>query len=172
VAWIRGSGSTLKCNGSATLLACILCYLDINARDGLVTAADAPGDETGKLPCAAHLADEGTAPVTLAGVLPLLPARAQESRMQGKVRSEPGLPQPPLALGIGDDWDVHLLHDVLVVAGVAEGVLAPAAHPAASVGEVLAWEKIVICNVIAMDSDSVESWIFRCGGCKLIMRTF
>ena len=50
----------------------------------------------------------------LAGVSARLAARAHEAVVQPEEGPEPGLSQPALTLGVGDDGQVHLPQDLLV----------------------------------------------------------
>lgn len=95
-----------------------------------LSAADSPGNYTGQLPSALTLANHGTAAVTLACVLALLASRANEARVKVEARSQTSATHLVLAHGVAYDRHVHLLQDVLVLAEVPEGVLAPAGGPA------------------------------------------
>lgn len=102
----------------------------VDAGHAGLAATDAPGDDAGELPLPVTLAHHRTAAVALAGVLTLLAAGAEEARMQAEGGPEPRTPHLLLARVIADDRYVHLLEYVLVLAVVAESVLAPAGRPA------------------------------------------
>lgn len=59
----------------------------VDARHVRLTATDAPGDDAGQLPVALTLADHGTTAITLAGILALLAAGADEARMKHEAES-------------------------------------------------------------------------------------
>lgn len=62
----------------------------------------------------------------LAGVFASFSSSAEVADVQGKVGAEAGALQCCLALVVGDDGQLHLLQDSLVLPSVPEGVLAPA----------------------------------------------
>lgn len=101
----------------------------VNAGNAGLAAADAPGNHPGQLPTAVMLADHRTAAVALASVFTLFAAGADKARMQIEVGPEPRPFHLLFADVIADHRYVHLLQYVLILAIVAEGVLAPAGGP-------------------------------------------
>ena len=71
-------------------------------------------------------ADQGAASVTLASVLLRVASGADKAVVQLKQLAQPGGPQLVLAGVVLDKVKGHLLEDLLVVAALAEPVLAPA----------------------------------------------
>ena len=59
----------------------VVANLDIDPGHVPLPAAHAPADHPGQLPDPADIADQGAAPVPLAGVLPLLAPGTQEPRV-------------------------------------------------------------------------------------------
>ena len=112
----------------------VLRDLDIDAGDISFTAADAPRDDSGKLPKTVDLADERAAAVAGAGVLAFLATSAEESGMKDEVGTEPGPSEQVLALAVVDDRNFDLLEDLLV-RSLRKGVLAPAGGHAALAGK-------------------------------------
>lgn len=110
--------------------------LHVDAGHIHLAASDAPGHHADHVPDAVALADQRTAAITLAGILALLAAGADEARIEFVAVAETRVAQLRLALMVGQNWHIDFLEDVLVFAVLAEGVLAPAGGPAASVGEV------------------------------------
>lgn len=98
-----------------------------------LAATDAPGDDAGQLPTIAMFADHRAAAVALTGILAPLAAGADEARMEGEAGSQSRQPHLLLAHIIADDRYVHFLEYVLVLATVAESVLAPSGGPASAV---------------------------------------
>ena len=115
------------------------CWLlpDVDPRDVPGPTAHPPAHNACQLPDPVQLTDQRTPPVSLAGVLPLLPASAEEPGVEQELAAQSGRSEPLLALTVAHDGDIHLLQDVLVGAGQTELVLPPAAHPAPVAGEIL-----------------------------------
>lgn len=112
----------------------VLRNLNVDTRDISLTAADTPRDDSGKLPKAVDFTNEWTTSITSASILAFFTSGAEESRMENKVRTEPGLPEHVLALTVVHDRHLHLLEDLLVRA-LGEGVLAPAGGHATLAGK-------------------------------------
>lgn len=101
----------------------------VNAGNAGLAATDAPGNHPGQLPAAVMLADHRTAAVALASVFALLAAGADEARMQIEAGPKPRPSHLLFADVIANHRYVHLVQYVLILAVVAEGVLAPAGGP-------------------------------------------
>lgn len=138
----------------------VLRDLDIDAGDISFTAADAPRDDSGKLPKAVDFADERAAAVAGASVLAFLATSAEESGVEDKVGTESGPSEQVLALAVVDDRNFDLLEDLLV-RSLREGVLAPAGGHAALAGKLdvpvrqADWADVRVSRVVdvAVDSD-------------------
>lgn len=105
----------------------------VDARNTSLSTTDSPGDDSSELPLSVALAHHGAATVALARVLTLLTTGTHEAWMQVEARSETCATHLMLADVVADHWYVDLLQDVLVLAEVAEGVLAPTGRPASIV---------------------------------------
>lgn len=101
----------------------------VNSGDSNLAATDAPGNHPRQLPAALMLANHRATAVALASILALLATGADEARMQVEAGPEPRPSHLLLADVIAHHRYVHLLQDVLILAVVAEGVLAPAGGP-------------------------------------------
>ena len=108
----------------------------VDPRHTLRPTADPPADE----PCQHHGAllrsgaDQGAAPVTRAGVLPLLPPRTQPAGVEAEPVAQAGPPQRRLAVLGGHGGHIDLLELGLQFPPGLEGVLAPARDPAPEPG--------------------------------------
>lgn len=97
-----------------------------------LSATDTPGHHTDQLPGAISLAHHRTTAVSLASVLALLSAGANEAWIQFVAVSQASAAQLLLTLLLTNDWHIHLLEDVLVLAKVTECVFAPSGGPTTS----------------------------------------
>ena len=103
---------------------------DINPWDVPGATAHPPAHDAGQLPDPAHLTDQRTASISLAGVLALLTTGTEEPGVQQELSAQPGLSESLLALTVGHDGNIHLLQNVLVGTRQTKLVLPPPAHPA------------------------------------------
>lgn len=110
--------------------------LHVHAGHVHLATANAPGHHSHHVPDSITLTDKRTTAVTLAGILALLTAGADESWVELVAVSQTGVPQLGLALVVRQNWYIDLLENVLVLSVLSEGVLAPTGGPAASSSEV------------------------------------
>lgn len=99
-----------------------------------LAASDAPGNNAGGLEAvllASNWTHQWGATITLAGVLVLLTAGANEAVVQNEMPAESSFAQIRLALLLGHHGHVDLLQDNLIFPILAELVLAPAGGIAA-----------------------------------------
>jgi len=108
----------------------------VDTRHVQLAATDAPGDDAGQLPATVTLADHRTAAITLAGILALFAAGADEARMEIVAGSQSRSSHLLLAHVVADNRYVHLLQYVLILAVLAEGVFAPSGGPASVVQQI------------------------------------
>ena len=110
--------------------------LDVDAGHVVFSAADSPRHDSGQLPNAADLANEGSASVSFAGVFALFATGANEPFVQLERLAQFGPLQHPLAQRVGQHGHLDLLQSVLIIA-LDEGVLAPPGDEAPPAGEVV-----------------------------------
>lgn len=105
---------------------------------GLATA-QAPANQTGHLPDAVHFAHQTTAAVALASILALLTASTDHGSVQLEAVAQFGAFEHALAQFGIDDGQIHLHEDTLVLALMAESILAPSTDEASMASEGFVW---------------------------------